>query len=74
MVQPFLLRELIANEEALKRGLTARMLPFVFEPERIAEDDGKIRYVSSMLRKSAWADLIHAVLEARRTITKPGND
>ena len=70
MVQPFLLRELIANQEALKRGLTARMLPFVFEPERIAEDDGKIRYVSDAA-KSAWADLIHAVLEARRTITKP---
>ena len=27
--QPFLLRELFTNEEALERGLTARVLPFV---------------------------------------------
>ena len=29
--QPFLMRELYANEEVLERGLTARVLPFIIE-------------------------------------------
>jgi hypothetical protein len=29
--QPFLLREIFTNEEALERGLTARVLPFIVE-------------------------------------------
>jgi hypothetical protein len=70
MVQPFLLHELIVNEEALERGLTARMLPFVFEPERIAEDDGKIRYVTDAA-KSDWRNLVRAILEARHMNTGP---
>ena len=44
--QPFLLRELFTNEEALERGLTARVLPFIVEHDQIPEDDGVLRYVS----------------------------
>jgi len=44
--QPFLLRELFTNEQALERGLTARVLPFIVEHDQIPEDDGVLRYVS----------------------------
>ena len=70
MVQPFLLRELIENEEALERGLTARMLLFVLEPERIAEDDGRVREISSEA-KAAWDNLIRAILHARHKNPRP---
>ena len=70
MVQPFLLRELIENEEALERGLTARMLPFVFEPKRIAEDDGKSAR-SVKKPKSAWRNSSVRSLTARRMNTEP---
>ena len=70
MVQPFLLRELIGNEEALERGLTARMLPFVFESTRIAEDDGQVREVSEAA-KVGWRSLIRAILAARQKNTEP---
>ncbi len=49
--QPFLLRELFTNEEALERGLTARVLPFIVEHEgNIPEDDGIVRCVTDSAR------------------------
>ncbi len=62
--QPFLLRELYANEEALERGLTARVLPFAVEHEVVPYDDGVIRNVHESV-SGAWDSLIRNVLEAR---------
>ena len=63
--QPFLLRELFTNEEALERGLTARVLPFIVEHDgNIPEDDGIVRYVSESTRQ-AWDSLVRRVLACR---------
>ena len=62
--QPFLLRELFANEEALERGLTARVLPFIVEHDSIPEDDGVVRFVTESVRR-AWDSLVRQVLECR---------
>jgi hypothetical protein len=63
--QPLLLRELFTNEEALERGLTARVLPFVVEWEGdIPEDDGVLRNVSQSAIKM-WDMLVRAMLQWR---------
>ncbi len=62
--QPFLLRELAGNEEALERGLTARCLSFVCEHSEIPEDDGEVRTVSEGATLD-WDRLIRAILESR---------
>ena len=65
--QPFLLRELFTNEEALERGLTARVLPFIAEHDgNIPEDDGIIRCVSESAQK-AWDSLVRRVLACRES-------
>jgi hypothetical protein len=65
--QPFLLRKLFTNEEALERGLTARVLPFIVEHEgNIPEDDGIVRCVSDSARE-AWDSLVRCVLEYRQS-------
>lgn len=65
--QPFLLRELFTNEEALERGLTARVLPFIVEHEGdIPEDDGIVRCVSESARQ-AWDSLVRKVLTCRES-------
>jgi Protein of unknown function (DUF3987) len=65
--QPFLLRELFTNEEALERGLTARVLPFIVEHEgNIPEDDGIVRCVSDSARE-AWDSLARRVLAYRES-------
>ena len=67
--QPFLLRELFTNDEALERGLTARVLPFVVEHEGdIPEDDGTIRRVNESARKE-WDLLGTASAEMARLAT-----
>jgi hypothetical protein len=67
--QPFLLRELSGNDEALERGLTARVLAFVCEHVEIPEDDGVFRAVSDQAR-DGWAGLVNDVLSTR-TKTEP---
>jgi hypothetical protein len=63
--QPFLLRELFTNEEALERGLTARVLPFIVEYEGdIPEDDGVLRYVRADAER-AWDSIIRGALKLR---------
>lgn len=62
--QPFLLRELAGNEEALERGLTARVLAFVCEHADIPEDDGVLRQVSDQAR-DGWSTLVNDVLSTR---------
>jgi uncharacterized protein DUF3987 len=59
------LRELFTNEEALERGLTARVLPFIVDHDvGIPKDDGKMRQVSEEAQK-AWDSLIGGALEFR---------
>ncbi len=62
--QPFLLRELAGNDEALARGLTARVLAFSCEHDVIPEDDGSIREVSVATREN-WFSLVEGALETR---------
>ncbi len=61
--QPCVLRELLTNEEAFERGLTARVLPFIVEPE-LKEDDGKVRRISERTSEE-WGNLIRDVLLLR---------
>lgn len=73
--QPSVLRELMTNEEAFERGLTARCLPFIVEPE-LKEDDGKIRLIDAGASER-WGALIRDVLSKRermpaRIICSPG--
>ena len=64
--QPFLLRELFTNEEALERGLTARVLPFIVEHDQIPEDDGVLRYVSESAQRE-WDVLVRRALAIRES-------
>ena len=67
--QPMLLQELIGNDEALARGLTARFLSIVCEHGEIPEDDGAVRRVSDQAR-DGWTQLVLDVL-ATRTAKEP---
>jgi Protein of unknown function (DUF3987)/DnaB-like helicase N terminal domain len=62
--QPFLLRELYANEEALERELTARVLPFIVERDIIPEEDDKERSVNTVT-EGAWENLVQNALALR---------
>lgn len=43
-IQPYILAELLTNEEAFERGLTAR--PLIFDSQiELQDDDGKVRFV-----------------------------
>jgi len=65
--QPFLLRELFANEEALERGLTARVLPFIVDHDGdIPEDDGVLRCVSAKAEQN-WNSIIRGALLLRKS-------
>ena len=64
--QPFLLRELFTNEEALERGLTARVLPFTLEHDQIPEDDGVLRYVSEGAQRACGV-LVRGALTLRKS-------
>ena len=66
LVQPTILRELMGNEEAFERGMTARLLPFTVEAEP-QEDDGIARRVSE-LAEAGWNQLIRAILARREAL------
>ncbi len=61
--QPSVLLEIITNEEALERGLTARTLPFIVQSE-LKEDDGVLRIISQRASDN-WKTVIRAVLSKR---------
>jgi hypothetical protein len=63
MVQPSILRELIGNEEAFERGMTARMIAFIVETEPL-EDDGILRDINGGT-ETAWNQLIRGILARR---------
>ncbi len=65
LVQPSILRELMGDEEAFERGMTARMLMFIVEIEP-HEDDGIVRTVSEKT-EAAWYRLITGILERRES-------
>lgn len=71
LVQPTILRELIGDEEAFERGLTARTLPFIVEVEPL-EDDGVARHVSAET-EAAWSELIRGILARRETLADTPN-
>lgn len=66
LVQPSILRELVGNEEAFERGMTARLLTFAVETEP-QEDDGSTRRVSETA-EAAWNQLIRGILARRKAI------
>jgi hypothetical protein len=66
LVQPCILRELMADEEAFERGLTARTLPFIVMTEPI-EDDGIARRINEQT-DAAWNQLICSILARRETL------
>jgi len=66
MVQPSILRELMGNEEAYDRGMTARTDIFIVETEPL-EDDGIRRCVSEKTGE-AWNQLIRGILARREAL------
>jgi hypothetical protein len=62
-VQPFMLQELVGNEEAFERGLTAR--PLIFDSKiELAYDDGVVRTISNSA-VDAWRYHIQRVVKGR---------
>ena len=66
LVQPSILRELMGDEEAFERGMTARLLTFIVETEPL-EDDGIARCVSEQA-EAAWSQLIRDILAHREAL------
>lgn len=66
MVQPSILRELMGNEEAFERGMTARTITFIVETEPL-EDDGIVRHINGGTG-SAWSQLIRGILTRREAL------
>jgi Protein of unknown function (DUF3987) len=66
MVQPSILRELMGNEEAFERGMTARTTTFIVKMEPL-EDDGIIRHIN-VETESAWNQLIRGILARREAL------
>ena len=66
LVQPSILRELMGNEEAFERGMTARLLTFTVETEPL-EDDGIARCVSEQAG-AGWNQLIRGILARRESV------
>jgi len=66
LVQPSILRELMGNEEAFERGLTARMLPFIVETKPL-EDDGNSRCVRKEA-ETGWNQLNRGILARREAL------
>jgi hypothetical protein len=66
MVQPSILRELMGNEEAFERGMTARTITFIVETEPL-EDDGIVRQINGET-ESAWCQLIRGILARREAL------
>lgn len=57
LCQPSVLREILTNEEALERGMTARCLMFAVEHDQVPYDDGVHREIPALVHKR-WDDLI----------------
>ena len=72
LVQPTILRELMGNEEAFERGMTARLLTFTVETEP-QEDDGSARRVSERA-EAAWTGLIRGILDRRLHENRRGGE
>ncbi len=66
LVQPSILRELMGNEEAFERGMTARLLTFTVETEP-QEDDGIAQRVGETA-EAAWSQLIRSILARREAL------
>ena len=66
MVQPSILCELMGNEEAFDRGMTARIATFIVETEPL-EDDGVIRPMNED-KQAAWNRLIRGILARREVL------
>lgn len=66
LVQPTILHELMGDEEAFERGMTARLLTFIVETEPL-EDDGIPRRVSEAA-EAGWSQLIRGILLQRETL------
>ena len=68
--QPLLLNEILANDEATERGLTARILSHVVEQKEIPMDDGVVRAIMPKANQ-AWGALIRSILEKREALREP---
>lgn len=67
-VQPVILRELLANNEAFERGLTARLLIFDSKIE-LAHDDGQKRAIAASIIENWHHSIAHILsIRARRTM------
>lgn len=66
LVQPSILRELMGNEEAFERGMTARTIMFIVETEPL-EDDGIARRVNEPA-EAEWGQLIRGILARREAL------
>lgn len=64
LCQPSLLREILGNEEALERGMTARCLMFSVGHETIPHDDGIDRRVRGEVA-DGWARTLETGLQVR---------
>jgi hypothetical protein len=68
LVQPSILLELMGNEEAFERGMTARTITFIVETEPL-EDDGIHREINGAT-ETAWQQLIRGILARRETLAE----
>ncbi len=66
LVQPGILRELLGNEEAFERGMTARILTVIVETVPLA-DDGVYRRVSKETEQG-WEQLFAGVFDRRESL------
>ena len=66
LVQPSILHELLGNDEAFERGLTARTITFIVETEPL-EDDGIHRPVNAETA-AAWGQLVCGILSRREAL------
>lgn len=69
MVQPCLVREVFANQEANERGLLARTLAFIASG-RLVEDDGIAREPDRQVMDE-WGALVCCLLRLRHDCTEP---
>lgn len=63
MAQPCVIRELVANAEAVERGLTARMLLFDSGARREFDDGSREGFTKS----AAWVPFIEGILDHRQS-------
>ncbi|HPA18248.1 MAG TPA: DUF3987 domain-containing protein [Verrucomicrobiae bacterium] len=64
LCQPALLRELLSNEEAMARGMTARFLMFAVDHGTIPHDDGLPRFVPGEAA-TRWARVLETGVQIR---------